>query len=265
MVMIEAFRISLGKFQFDRLVVDHHKKELGYKKEVERLLKPLKILDRLHFYRHSDADEGVDWLVVKIESSGQLSLLEGLEQDWSRDLELMRECGAAESLTRVALGAFRKLVALSKMSPTQFHRLLLDGKTESEKGLRMMGLAEEYGDGAVAVRSPQGHDDIARMHPMPRLVTLPEVGEGRFFIHMIGRTSVLVHRVEDKSGVPRPTGRKIELHWGNVPMRDELVMRFYAAMKTREVVTIRNRETLNRKGVVGRLEWCPDLTPENQA
>lgn len=264
MVMIEAFRISLGKFQFDRLVADHHKKELGYKKAVEQLLKPLKISDRLHIYRHSDALEGMDWLVVKIESSGQISWLEGLEQDWSRDLELVRECGAAEHLARVALGVCRKLVSLSKMSPTQFHRLLLDGKTESEKGLRMMGLAAEYGDGAVAVRSPQGHDDIARMHPMPRLVTLPEVEEGRFFIYMVGRTSALVYRVEDKSGVPRPTGKKIELHWGNVPMRDELVTRFYAAMAAREVVTIRNRETLNRKGKVGRLEWCPEITPENQ-
>lgn len=168
-----------------------------------------------------------------------------------------------EHLARVALGVFRKLVSLSKMSPTQFHRLLLDGKEESEKGLRMMGLAAEYGDGAVAVRSPQGHDDIARMHPMPRLVTLPEVEEGRVPIHMVGRTSALIYRVEDKSGVPRQTGKKIELHWGNVPMRDELVARFYAAMAAREVVTIRNRETLNRKGKVGRLEWCPDLTPEN--
>ena len=263
MEMIEAFRISLGKFQFDRLVADHHKKELGYQKAVEQLLKPLKISDRLHFFRHSDALEGMDWLVVKIEPSGQISILDGLDQDWSQDLELMRECNAAENLTRLALRVFRKLVALSKMSPTQFHRLLQDGKEESEKGLRMMGLAEEYGDGAVAVRSPQGHDDIARMHPMPRLVTLPEVEEGRFLIHMVGRTSALVYRVEDKSGVPRRTGKKIELHWGNVPTRDELVARFHAAMEAREVLTIRNRETLNRKGMVGRLEWCSDLTSEN--
>lgn len=263
MEMIEAFRISLGKFQFDRLVTAHHKKELGYKKAVEQLLKPLKISDRLHIYRHSDALDGMEWLVVKIESSGQISLLEWLDQEWSQDLELLRECGAAEHLARVALGVCRKLVSLSKMSPTQFHRLLLDGKEESEKGLRMMGLAEEYGDGAVAVRSPQGHDDIARMHPMPRMVTLPEVEDGRFAIHMVGRTSALVYRVEDKSGVARSSGKKIELHWGNVPMRDELAARFYAAMAAREIVTIRNRQTLNRKGKVGRLEWCPDLTPEN--
>src|SRR5438093_9769254 len=73
-----------------------------------------------------------------------VSLLEGLDQDWSQDLKLLRECGAAEHLARVALGVFRKLVSLSKMSPTQFHRLLPEGKEESEKGLRMMELAAEW-------------------------------------------------------------------------------------------------------------------------
>lgn len=122
----------------------------------------------------------------------------------------------------------------------------------------MMGLAFESGDGVVAVRTPQGHDDIARTYPMPRRVRLPEIQTTRFVVHMVGRTSALVQRVEDRSYVPKHVGKKLELHWGHVPMRSELVERFHAATEAREIVTIQSRETLSRKGGVVRLEWCSD-------
>ena len=257
-MMHEAFRISLGKLQFDRLVQDHHKREIGYLKAVQQLLNPLKIGGRLHCYRHADVLEGTDWLVVNIESSGQIPLLEEIDQDWNRDAELVRECDAAEHLARAALGVFRSLVSQARMSPTQFHRLLRGGKAETSEGLRMMNLAEEFGDGIVAVRSPQGRDDIARMHPMPRLVTLPEIYEDQFLIHMVGRLSAIVFRASGDSTSAKPAGKKLALHWGTVSMRFDLAARFYTAMQRRESVTIRIRETLNRSGTVGRLEWCPD-------
>ena len=93
---------------------------------------------------------------------------------------------------------------------------------------------------------------------MPRRVTLPDIQTTRFVVHMVGRTSALVQRVEDRSDVPKPVGKKLELVWGNVPMRSELAARFHTATEARQVVTIQNRETLSRKGGVVRLEWCPD-------
>ena len=254
----EAFRISMGKLQFDRLVSDHHKRELGYQKAVQQLLRPLKVSGRLHCYRHADVLEGTDWLVVMIESSGQQSLLNEIEQDWNRDSELVRECDAAGHLARTALGVFRRLVLQARMSPTQFHRLLQGGKEETEEGLRMMNLADEFGDGSVAVRSPQGQDDIARTYHIPRLVTLPEVYEDQFLIHMVGRLSAIVYRASGHSTSAKPAGKKLALYWGNVPMRLDLAARFYTAMQRRESMAIRIRETLNRSGTVGRLEWCPD-------
>lgn len=259
MVRHEAFRISLRKLEIDCSLTDHHKKELSYKKAIEHLLKPLNLADRLHFGRRSDAQAGMDWLVLEIESSGQLSLLAMDGQDWSLDLELTRECEAAEHLARAALATLRKLVSLARMSPTQFHRLVQEGCIESEQGLRMMELVTDSGDGVVVVRTPQGHDDIARTHQMPRRVTLPEIQTTRFVVHMVGRTSALVQRVEDRSDSPKQVGKKLELHWGHVPMRLELVERFHAATEAKEIVTIQNRETLSRKGGVVRLEWCPDL------
>lgn len=254
----EAFRISLRKFEFDCSLTDHHKKELSYRKAIEHLLRPLNLADRLHFRRRSDAQAGMDWLVLEIESSGQLSLLEDDGWGSSLDLELARECQSAEHLARAALATLRKLVSLAKMSPTQFHRLLQEGGTESEQGLRLMVLATDSADGVVAVRTPQGRDDIARTHPMPRRVTLPDIQTTEFMVHMVGRTSALVQRVEDRSGVPKPVGKKLELFWGNVPMRAALAARFHAATEAKEVVTIQNRETLSRKGRVVRLEWCPN-------
>lgn len=254
----EAFRISMGKLQFDRLVSDHHKRELGYQKAVQQLLRPLKVSGRLHCYRHADVLEGTDWLVVMIESSGQQSLLNEIEQDWNRDSELVRECDAAGHLARTALGVFRRLVLQARMSPTQFHRLLQGGKEETEEGLRMMNLADEFGDGSVAVRSPQGQDDIARMYHIPRFVTLPEVYEDQFFVDMVGRLSAMVYRASSQSNSAKPLGKKLPLYWGNVPMRENLAERFYVATRKRELVTVRIRETLNRSGRVARLEWCPD-------
>ena len=86
MIRNEAFRISLRKFEFDCSLTDHHKKELSYQKAIEHLLKPLNLANRLHFRRRSDAQAGIDWLVLEIESSGQISLLEDDVRDWSLDL-----------------------------------------------------------------------------------------------------------------------------------------------------------------------------------
>lgn len=47
----EAFRISVGKAGLELLVSDHHGKELGLQSAVEQVLKPLKLSNRLHFYR----------------------------------------------------------------------------------------------------------------------------------------------------------------------------------------------------------------------
>lgn len=259
--MVEAFRISLGTFASDRSLADTHRKEARYEEAVKQLLKTLRIANRLHFFRHSDAGEEVDWLIVKIEASGQRSLLEDIDQFWSGDLELSRECDAAVDLARVALSVFRKLISKSRMSPTEFHRLLAQGDQEHKTALRMIKLADDLGEGIVAVRSPQGRDDIARSYPMPRLVTLSEIEEGQFFIHMVGRTGALIFRGENGSRSPR--SKKIELHWGNDAMRPKIVARFHEAMESRRLVTIKYRGTHGRSGNLVRLEWCPNVESDN--
>lgn len=260
----EAFRISLGKFEFDRPVTDTHKKELAYKDAVDRLLKPLKIADRLHFCRHADRLEAMDWLVVKIESSGQRSLLDDIDQNWLEDLELSRECGAAVDLAQVALRVFRKLISQSRMSPTQFHRLVAEGGQAFETAWRMMRLADDHGEGVVAVRSPEGNDDIAKTYPIPGLVTLSEIEEGRFFVHMVGRTGALIYRAQSASGASRPSrNKKIELHWGNGAMRQSTADHFDAARNAFAVIKVRHRATYSKQGKVIRLEWCPDAEAED--
>lgn len=260
MEIVEAFRVSLGTFASDRSLEEIHRKEARYEEAVKQLLKTLRISNRLHFFRHSDAGEEVDWLIVKIEASGQRSLLEDIDRFWSADLELSRECDAAVGLARVALSVFRKLISKSRMSPTEFHRLLAEGNQEHKTALRMIKLADELGEGIVAMRSPEGHDDVARSFPIPRMVTLSEIEEGQFFVHMVGRTGALIFRNEGSSTSSR--SKKIELHWGNGAMRQKNVARFHEAMECRHFVPVRYRATHGRTGNLVRLEWCPDAEAE---
>lgn len=260
MEMVEAFRVSLGTFASDRSLAEIHRKEARYQEAVKQLLKTLRISNRLHFFRHSDATEKMDWLIVKIEASGQRSLLEDIDQFWIEDLELSRECDAAVGLARVALSVFRKLISKSRMSPTEFHRLLTQGDQENKTALRMIKLADDLGEGIVAVRSPQGRDDIARSYPIPRLVTLSEIEEAQFFVHMVGRTGAIIFRNEGGSTSSR--SKKIELHWGNGAMRQKNVARFHEAMESRHLVAVSYRATYGRSGKLVRLEWCPDAETE---
>lgn len=257
MELVEAFRVSLGTFSSVRSLAEIHKKENRYEDAVKKLLRTLKIGDRLHFFRHSDASEAVDWLIVKIEASGQRSLLEEIDQFWSGDLELSRECDAAVDLSRAALSVFRKLISKSRMSPTEFHRFLAEEDQEYQEALRMIRLADDLGGGVIAVRSPEGHDDIARSFPMPRLVTLGEIEEGQFFVHMVGRTGALIFRADGGSTSSR--SRKIELYWGNTGMRDQISARFVEAMKAGQAVAVKHRATHGRNGKLVRLEWCTDV------
>lgn len=257
MELVEAFRVSLGGFSSVRSLAEIHKKENRYEDAIKKLLRTLKISDRLHFFRHSDAIESVDWLIVKIEASGQLSLLDEIDQFWSRDLELLRECNAAVNLSRAALSVFRKLISKSRMSPADFHRFLAEEDQEHKEALRLIRLADDLGGGVVAVRSPAGHDDIARSYPMPRLVTLSEIEEGQFFVHMVGRTGALIFRSEAGSTLSKR--KKIELHWGNDAMRQKIVAEFQDATESRRLQTIRYRATHGRNGHLVRLEWCPLL------
>lgn len=257
----EAFRISIGKTGLELLVSDHHKKELGLQRAVEQLLKPLKILDRLRFYRHADPVESMDWLVVKVESSCQLALLVQDNQDVLGDAELYRECCAAEEIVRFALAVFRKLVTQSKMSPIQFHNLLRDPNSGSDIGLKMMGLADELGDGVLAMRNPEGRDSIAKSYPIPRMVTLPEIQDGQFLVQMVGRKSALVYRTNGAVEAPKSVGKKIELFWGNVPSSAALADRCFSAMNAGKPIFVPVRETRNRRGMVCRLEWHPDSFP----
>jgi uncharacterized protein YdcH (DUF465 family) len=261
MEIVEAFRVALGTFASDRSLADTHRKETRYEDAVKQLLKTLRIADRLHFFRHSDAGEELDWLIVKIEASGQRSLLEDIDR-WSGDLELSRECDAAVGLARVALSVFRKLISKSRMSPTEFHRLLAEGNQEHKTAMRMIKLADELGEGIVAMRSPEGHDDVARSFPIPRMVTLSEIEEGQFFVHMVGRTSALIFRSEGGSTSSR--SKKIELHWGNGAMRQKTAARFYEAMESRHLVPVRYRATHGRTGNLVRLEWCPDAEAKEE-
>lgn len=254
----EAFRISIGKAGLELLVSDHHDKELGLQSAVEQVLKPLKLLNRLHFYRLANPADPMDWLVVKIESSAQLPLLGQDNQSVFFDAELGRECDAAEEVVRGTLALFRKLVALSKMSPVQFHNILQSSQNDCATGLKMMRVAEEIGDGLVAMRNPAGQDTLVKSYPIPRMITLPDVQEEALFVHMVGTKSALVYRSNGDGDAPKPVGRRIELFWGNVPSRLLQAQLCFSAMNASKAIKVRIRETRNRRGVVCRLEWQPN-------
>lgn len=177
------------------------------------------------------------------------------------DVELERECDAAEGVVRDALALFRKLVAQSKMSPIQFHSILQNSQNGCATGLMMMQVSDEIGDGLVAIRNPAGHDTFVKSYPVPRMVTLSDIREEQFFVHMVGTRSALVYRANGNAESPKPVGRKIELFWGNVPSRLVHAQLCFSAMNAKKRITVLVRETRNRRGVVCRLELQPNADP----
>lgn len=191
METIEAFRISMGNFRPDRSLEEIHNKEVRYKEEVKRLLIPLKIANRLHFSRDPDALENLDWLIVKIESSGQRSLLDEFDPTWSEDTELSRECAATLDLAQVALRVFRNLMSKSRMSPHDFYKLLAESD-QHKCVMPTIQLANDFGGGTITLRSPEGQDDFAKTYPIPNLFTSGDIEEGSFSVDMVGKTSAWV-------------------------------------------------------------------------
>ena len=258
METLEAFRISLGKINNDRLADDHVEMITQYQKTICRLLSPLQLHNRLRFVTSSNSDSKSDdnwWLVVEVESSRQMTLLNTGGDDGPTE-ELDRECVAAENLINRAMTLFRKLVAYSRMSPVEFHSLLNQEEIEFNEARRIGELAGHHEDGLITLRNPIGQDLTVKAEHPPRAVTLPEVRRGRFLVDMVGLTHALVRHASADESAPRPLGKGMRLVWGDIADRPALTEKFYNAMITKTVLPVSSLETFSSKGKVLRLEWC---------
>ena len=249
MSTLEAFRISLGSLKGERLLEHSQKKTSGLREVIETLLAPLHLADRLHFYRDSDRQEDKDWLIVKIEASGQLPLLEQIEH-WGRDdQELGRECTSALDLARATLSVLRKLTSVARMAPYQFHEIIQQNSQLAVNSLRLAQFADVM-TSAVVLRDPKGNDDFVLTPAVPRRATIPEYEEISFGVISVGRTFAMIRKVNGPGRSGRPAGREIALHWGQCADRSNLAKQFFLAMEEKRLLTMFARETVNARGRV---------------
>lgn len=251
----EAFRIRLGSLKGERPLDLDHQRAAEYQLAVKKLLEPLRLADRLQFFRDFETTGSREWLVVKIEASKQLSLLSSLAEEVPEEPELARECDASLELIRDALKVLRTLSAAARMTPHEFHKILRRQSRKASDGLRLGRLADSA-DQSVLVRDPKGHDASAQAPVVPSRVTLAESQPISFRVNMLGKTSALVCPLKDVDGCARRSRKSIPLHWGCEADRADLFRIFLSALEEDREITTWARKTVNKSGKLMRLEWA---------
>jgi hypothetical protein len=257
---VEAFRVLLGPLIGERpydLIANRSRR---IKVAVTDLLRPLHLGERLTFFRAvEDGENAVEWLVVKIQPSGQLSLLEPepwLEQ-LTADAEAMRETEAALALARCAIAVLRELANIARLTPVQFHNILFQPDAGQAQGLALGAVALPLGQ--LLLREPGGVDVVAPAIDVIARVTLMEQVTIRYLPILVGKSEAYVQLRSDSGGYLR---KRMPLHWGTSPSMDRISRTLYsAAMKRRQLSAV-VRETCNSQGKVVRLEWVETAPKE---
>jgi hypothetical protein len=109
---------------------------LSLKSALARVVKPLGIDKRLIFMHGIDEHiPPCEWLVVKVKLSRQQALFEDWIDQLEQDLEARREAVAALNLARIALNALRRLAAVVRLTPVQFHEVLQNPDPQEKLGI----------------------------------------------------------------------------------------------------------------------------------
>lgn len=253
----EAFRIRLGSVVGERPIEADYQRALNFEREVRRVLKPLGLSSRLQFFLDFEISSSSNWFVVKVEASKQLSLLTSIDDEGVEEPELARECRSALGLARDALAVLRKLSAAARMTPYQFHRILEEDAQLATDGM-CFGRLVDSADQLVLVRDPQGQDTTAHAPEVPSRVTLAESHQISFHVEMVGKTSALVCQVKIPGCRARGSRRTFPFHWGGEAEQADLFRLFLSALEEDREITTWARKTVNKNGVLMRLEWVQD-------
>jgi hypothetical protein len=248
---IEAFRVLIRRLAGETphsLVIS---RILRLKSALARVVKPLGIDKRLIFMHCIDEQiPPSEWLVVKVKASGQLALFEDWIDQLEQDLEARREAAAALNLARAALHALRRLAAVARLTPVQFHEILQNPDPQEELGIQL-GVAPNPPEQFV-LRDPAGRDAAADFINVPRRVTLDESRDIVCKVELVGTTSALVRLASDGGGFRKS---RILLCWGQTKDARRISHALHRRSWNGQPLTLQVRNTLNAKGKIVRLEW----------
>jgi hypothetical protein len=247
---IEAFRVHVrrltGRTTFENTV----DRNIGLRSAIKNILHPLRLGKRLSFSFLVDEQKPPhEWLVVSLESSGQLDLFTDWVAEFERDFELEREAGAAVDLTRNALLTLRRLAAVAELTPTRFHEIIRRQDPVDAPGL-LLGIAPHLPE-QIVLRDAAGKDVVADGLRLPERATLPEPIEISFTVGFVGLYSAYIH-LQRQNG--RFYVRKDLLYWGRGTNYRQYYRFYSKALYKRNALSCSVRETLNPKGKTMRFE-----------
>jgi hypothetical protein len=248
---IEAFRVLIrrlaGETPHDQVIASSRK----LKAAVERVVKPLGLGKRLMFAHCIDKEcPPCEWMIVKVQSSGQHALFEDWVLQTEQDLEARRETAAALELARAALNSLRRLSEIARLTPVQFHQILQDPDDDQILGIQLG--VEPHPPEIFVLRDPAGGDAVADFVTVPRRVTLPEFRQIRYLPEQVGRKSASVHLLRDDGTLCKST---VDLYWGTVNEARKISYALHRHSWNGRALSAQVRDTMNAKGKIVRLEW----------
>jgi hypothetical protein len=247
---IEAFRVLIRQLvgQTPHHQVISQSKHL--KSAIAKVVAPLGIGYRLKFLHCIDEQQPpCEWLVVKVIPNGQQTLFDDWLTQIEQDLETRREAVAALDLARAALNVLRRLAAIARMNPVQFHKILHDPDPQERLGIQL-GVAQQRD--RLVLRDPAGQDIAGDLVTLPNRVTLNESRQITCMVEFVGTHSALVRPARPTGGFePKPT----VLYWGQIGQARKISQALHRRAWNGHSLTLRVRDTLNKKSKLVRLEW----------
>lgn len=247
----QSFRILLGSNKGLRDIDDEHEKIARIRAALKTVLEPLRVHDRLHFTRETCIKEQRDWLVVMLEGSKQMSMIEELEMSlgtrWSmREIESQ----AAYRLIQLSLRNLQALAGQATWTPWEFFELLQSGGATFDAGIANALTSDER---AIEVRAPNGSRMRTSLASPPRRYTLGGHRDITFQVDMVGtdKAKVILTRADRKA--LHAEARKLMLYWSPVlsPKACEILS---LEMRKGTWVAANTGLTVNRHGRVESLE-----------
>ena len=247
----QSFRILLGSNKDPRDIDDEHEKIGRIRAALKTVVEPLQVQDRLHFTRETCAKEQRDWLVVMLQGSKQMSLIEELETSLGAHGSMREiESQAVYRLVQLSLRNLQTLAGQATWTPWQFFELLQSGGARFDAQLANALTSDEKG---IEVRAPDGSRMRASLASPPRRFTLGGHRDVVFQVDMVGTDKAKVILTKAERRALHAEARKLMLYWSPVlsPQTSEILS---SEMRKGTWVAASTVLTVNRHGRVECLE-----------
>lgn len=231
MPKLESFRVEVLS-EGQSLSNDQLSKRIDrFIKAIHRLLLPLKLGKRLMF--RTETDEKILWLVVNIDSSGQMGLYSE-HLDSEEDPELGFEVASSQAYMARAIRDLRELMQLGRLTAAALERFTRShlAACDDLPGISLLdvGLKEKS---RINVQNAQGHTLLLDCTDLPRQYTSEAVFQIDFYALSVGENMTSIKVTKDSKRFLESEKYELRLFYSGGSTGKEIRARLFAGMESK--------------------------------